>query len=64
MAHLGFVNVKDVMLGTQRKIMAFSIYRIRFHIPRNYNVIWSQLQEISTLEYPILDLTKATLEVV
>ena len=43
--------------------MAFRTIGTMSCIPRNDHFIWSQLQEMTPLQYPIPNLAKATLEV-
>ena len=56
MTRLGLVAVKDVMLVSQRRLMAFQTTKSTFRIPKGYTFIWDELQEILSLYEPILDL--------
>ena len=56
MARLGLVMVKDAMLVSQRRLMAFQTIRSTFRIPKGYIFIWDKLQEILSTYEPILDL--------
>ena len=46
MATLGLVIVKDAMLMSQRRLMAFPTIRSNICIPKSYTFIWNKLQEI------------------
>ena len=56
MARLGLVTVKDAMLVSQRRLMAFRTIRSTFRIPKGYTFIWDKLQEILSAYEPIPDL--------
>ena len=56
MARLGLVTVKDAMLVSQRRLMAFWTIRSMFRIPKGYTFIWDKLQQILSSYEPILDL--------
>ena len=49
MARLGLVTIKDAMLVSQRRLMAFRTIRSTFHIPKGYTFIWDKLQELLSL---------------
>ena len=57
MARLRLVTVKDVMLASERRLMAFWTIRTTFHILKGYTFIWDKLQELlsSNESIPNLD---------
>ena len=56
MGRLGLVTIKDVMLVSQRRFIAFWTTRSPFRIPRGYTFIWDKLQELLSLYEPVPDL--------
>ena len=56
MARLGLVTIKDAMLVSQRRLMAFRTIRSTFCIPKGYTFILDTLQEILSTYEPIHDL--------
>ena len=56
MARLGLVIVKDALLVSERRLMAFRTIRSTFRIPKGYTFIWDKLQEILPSYEPIPDL--------
>ena len=53
---LSLVTFKDVMLVSQRRLMAFRTTRSTFCIPRGYTFIWNKLKGLLSSYEPILDL--------
>ena len=56
MVRLALVTFKDVMLVSQRKLMAFRTTRSTFRILEGYTFIWDKLQALLSLYEPIPDL--------
>ena len=56
MARSGFVIVKDAILVPQRSLMAFRIAISTFRIPRDYTIIWENLQRLLSSYEPMRDL--------